>query len=226
METTWFALRRKKCSAQVDAICGSLLLITQIPLDIYLYKELYFYLLFYLDCVMPDMRINILNRSVLLLNQNYEPLMVCNVKRAVMLIFLGKAEMVEKNSGWIHSVSTQVPIPSVIRLAWQVKVPQKRILLNRRNLLIRDNHTCQYCGRRTHPLTIDHIIPKHYGGKDTWENLVVACQACNHRKANLTPDQAGMKLIRRPKKPHYFFYLQEIIGLKDEHWKPYLFIKD
>ena len=167
-----------------------------------------------------------LNHAVLLLNQSYEPLTVCNVKRAITLIYLGKAEMVEKNSGWLHSVSMQIPIPSVIRLGRQIKVPRTRILLNRKNLIIRDNHTCQYCGKKTSPLTIDHVIPKHYGGKDTWENLVVACQACNHRKANRTPEQAGMTLIRKPQKPHYFFYLQKIIGVKDQQWKPYLFIKD
>jgi 5-methylcytosine-specific restriction endonuclease McrA len=167
-----------------------------------------------------------LNRSVLLLNQNYEPLTICNVKRAIRLIFMGKAEMVEKNSGWIHTVSNRFPIPSVIRLSRFIKVPRKRIQLNRRNLLIRDDYTCQYCGRKTHPLTIDHVIPKHYGGKDTWENLVVACLPCNHKKANRTPEQAGMKLIKPPRKPHYFFYLQKIIGIKDEHWKPYLFMED
>ncbi len=167
-----------------------------------------------------------LNRSVLLLNQNYEPLTICNVRRAIRLIFMGKAEMVEKNSGWIHTVSQEFPIPSVIRLSRFTKVPRKRIQLNRRNLLIRDDYTCQYCGRKTHPLTIDHVIPKQYGGKDTWENLVVACLACNHKKANRTPEQAGMKLIKQPRKPHYFFYLQKIIGVKDEHWKPYLFIKE
>ncbi len=165
-----------------------------------------------------------LNHAVLLLNQNYEPLSVCNVKRAVTLIFLGKAEMVEKNSGWIHSVSMELPIPSVVRLSRHIKVPPKRILLNRKNLMIRDNYTCQYCGRKTMPLTIDHVIPKHFGGKDTWENLVVACQTCNHLKANRTPEQAGMELIQQPKKPHYFFYLQKVIGPKDESWKRYLFM--
>jgi 5-methylcytosine-specific restriction endonuclease McrA len=167
-----------------------------------------------------------LNRAVLLLNQNYEPLTVCNVKRAVILIFLGKAEMIEKNSGMLHSVSLQIPIPSVVRLSRHVKIPQKRIILNRKNLLIRDNSTCQYCGRKVQPLTIDHVIPKHYGGKDSWENLVVACQTCNNKKGNKTPDQAGMHLIRTPQKPHYFFYLHKIIGVKDSHWKPYLFLKD
>ena len=167
-----------------------------------------------------------LNQAVLLLNQNYEPLTICNVKRAVILIFLGKAEMIEKNSGVLHSVSLEIPIPSVIRLARNVRAPRKQIMLNRKNLMIRDNHTCQYCGRRVQPLTIDHVIPKHYGGKDSWDNLVVACHSCNHRKANRTPEQAGMQLIATPKKPHYFFYLHKVIGIKDIHWKPYLFIKD
>ncbi len=110
-----------------------------------------------------------LNQAVLLLNQNYEPLSVCNVKRAVVLIFLGKAEMVEKNSGVLHSINQQITIPSVIRLSRQIRVPHKRILLNRKNLMIRDNHTCQYCGKKVQPLTIDHVIPKQYGGTDSWE---------------------------------------------------------
>ncbi len=167
-----------------------------------------------------------LSRPVLLLNQNYEPVSICTVKRAMILLFLEKAEMVEKNSGYIHTVNQTFPIPSVIRLLRRIRIPPRRILLNRKNLLIRDNYTCQYCGRKGGELTIDHVIPKHYGGRDVWENLVVACQACNHRKANRTPEQAGMKLIRQPKKPHYFFYLQKIVGVRDEHWKPYLFIKD
>jgi 5-methylcytosine-specific restriction endonuclease McrA len=119
-----------------------------------------------------------------------------------------------------------MPIPSVVRLARQVKIPHKKILLNRKNLMIRDNHSCQYCGKKTQPLTIDHIIPKQFGGNDSWENLVVACQVCNHKKGNRTPEQAGMELIQIPRKPHYFFYLYKIIGVKDDHWKPYLFLKD
>lgn len=167
-----------------------------------------------------------LNHDVLLLNQNYEPLTVCTVRRAVRLIFMDKAEIVEKNSGWIRSVSLKFPVPCVIRLSRKVTVPHKTILLNRKNIMIRDNYVCQYCGKRSHNLTIDHVIPRHYGGKDSWENLVAACQSCNHRKANLTPEQAGIELIQKPKRPHYFFYLQKIIGVKYESWKPYLFIKD
>ncbi|MFZ0390021.1 MAG: HNH endonuclease [Calditrichia bacterium] len=165
-----------------------------------------------------------LNHAVLLLNQNYEPLSVCNVRRAVTLVFLGKAEMIEENSGWLHSVDYQIKIPSVIRLSRQVRVPYRRVVLNRRNLMIRDDYTCQYCGHKKLPLTIDHVIPRNYGGRDNWENLVVACQKCNNRKGNQTPEQAGLKLVRKPLKPHYFLYLHRILGVKDEHWKPYLFL--
>ncbi|RMG69172.1 MAG: HNH endonuclease [Calditrichaeota bacterium] len=165
-----------------------------------------------------------LNKSVLILNQNYEPITVCNVKKAIILIYLGKAEIIERRPQWVHSVSFQLPLPSVIRLMVFVKVPRKKVLLNRKNLLIRDHFTCQYCGRRTHPLTIDHVIPRQYGGKDTWENLVVACLPCNNRKANRTPEQAGMKLINQPRRPNHFFYIQHFIGVKEESWRPYLFM--
>lgn len=166
-----------------------------------------------------------LNRNVLLLNQNYEPLAVCNVKKAIILIYLGKAEPIEKDSAWVRSVSTQIRLPIVIRLIRFARAPQRRIILNRKNLLIRDNYTCQYCGRHTQPLTVDHVVPKQFGGKDTWENLVIACLPCNNRKANRTPEQAGMKLLNPPRKPHHFFYFQHFIGIKDERWKPYLFMK-
>lgn len=165
-----------------------------------------------------------LNRHVLLLNQNYEPLTVCSARKAVILVYLGKAELVEKDSGWLHSVSTRLPIPSVVRLVRYIRVPRKQILLNRKNLLIRDEYTCQYCGRKRLPLTIDHVIPKQYGGKDTWENLVVACLPCNNKKANKTPEQAGMRLIKTPKKPNHLFFIQYFIGIKDEKWRPYLFL--
>jgi len=165
-----------------------------------------------------------INRHVLLLNQNYEPLTVCNAKKAIILVYLGKAEIIEKDSGWLHSVSARFPIPSVIRLVRYIRAPRKRILLNRKNLLIRDQYTCQYCGKKRLPLTIDHVIPKQYGGRDSWENLVVACLPCNNRKANRTPEQAGMRLISKPKRPNQLFFIQYFIGIKDEKWKRYLFL--
>ncbi|GAB4332615.1 MAG: HNH endonuclease [Calditrichia bacterium] len=169
---------------------------------------------------------SLLNQTVLLLNKSYEPLSICNVKRALKLLYLGKAEVVEQNHGLLHSARQTISVPSVIRLARYVKVPYKKVILNRRNLLIRDRSTCQYCGKKTPPLTIDHVVPKQFGGKDDWENLVIACQSCNHRKGNRTPEQAGMRLLRRPSRPSYYFYLQHIAGLDADRWKPYLFLKE
>lgn len=165
-----------------------------------------------------------MNKSVLLLNQNYEPVTVCNIKKAIILIYLGKAEAIENDSAWIRSVNFKMPLPVVIRLIRYARAPQKRILLNRKNLLMRDNHACQYCGRTAQPLTVDHVIPKQFGGKDTWENLVIACMPCNNRKANRTPEQAGMKLINKPKRPNHFFFFQHFLGVKYDCWKPYLFM--
>ena len=165
-----------------------------------------------------------LNGSVLLLNQNYEPLMVCNVKKAIILLYLGKAEAIENDSLWIRSVNSKMHMPVVIRLKKFARAPQKRIILNRKNLLIRDNYSCQYCGRTGQPLTVDHIVPKQFGGRDTWENLVIACLPCNNRKGNRTPEQAEMKLLNRPKRPNHFFYFQHFIGIKHDQWKPYLFM--
>ncbi len=165
-----------------------------------------------------------INKSVLLLNQNYEPLSVCNVKKAVILIYLGKAEPIEEDSIRLHSVNSSMPLPLVVRLVRYAHSPKKRVILNRKNLLIRDNYTCQYCGRRAHPLTIDHLVPRQMGGKDTWENLVVACLPCNNRKANRTPEQAGMKLLSRPRRPNHYFFFIHFFGSKHERWKPYLFM--
>jgi len=109
-----------------------------------------------------------LNRNVLVLNQNYEPLSVCSVKRAVILVYLGKAEIIEKHDGYmIRSVSVSIPLPSVVRLGFYIHVPHKRILLTRKNIIQRDGHRCQYCGENHGAMTVDHVIPKIYGGKDT-----------------------------------------------------------
>lgn len=165
-----------------------------------------------------------LNKSVLLLNQNYEPMTICNVKKAIILIFLGKAEAVENDGMYVRSISYEMRLPVVIRLVRYARAPKRQIILNRKNLLIRDNYSCQYCGRRMQPLTVDHVIPKQFGGKDTWENLVIACLPCNNQKANRTPEQADMKLVNKPKRPNHFFYFQHFIGAKDERWKPYIFL--
>jgi len=166
----------------------------------------------------------ILNKHVLVLNQNYEPLSVCNTKKAVILIFLGKAELIEQGDGEIRSISTSIPCPSVVRLSMYIKVPRKRIVLSRKNIIKRDNHKCQYCGVTDSPMTVDHVVPKVRGGTDSWENLVCACIKCNNKKGNRAPEVAGIKLLRTPVRPTHLTFIRHFIGIKDEKWKPYLFM--
>ena len=165
-----------------------------------------------------------LESRVLVLNQNYAPMSVCCARKATILLYLGKAEMVEKNHEMVHSVSATLPLPSIVRLMRLIHVPRKRILLNRRNIIKRDHHQCQYCGTIQGPVTVDHITPKDHGGQDTWENLVCACVLCNTKKRNHTLREAGMRLLRKPRKPGYLFFIQYLIGIPDERWKPYLFM--
>ncbi len=165
-----------------------------------------------------------LNKKVLVLNQNYEPLTISTVKRAVILLYSQKVEMVEQYEATIHSVSMSMVCPSVVRLRHYIYKPYRDVPLNRKNIMKRDNHTCQYCGKNSRPMTIDHVIPKSFGGKDTWENLVCACLKCNSKKGNRTPEAAGMKLLRKPKKPTHLFFLQISAGKIPQKWRPYLFI--
>ncbi len=167
----------------------------------------------------------ILKSHVLVLNQNYEPMSITNVKKAVVLVFLGKAELIEKHDNLlIRTVNRSFPMPSIVRLTRYIRVPRKRIVLSRKNIIKRDNHQCQYCGTTKGPVTVDHIIPKGRNGEDTWENLVCACTRCNTKKGNRTPEEAGMRLLRRPKKPSHIFFIRYIIGDLDNRWKPYLFM--
>ncbi|OPX17719.1 HNH endonuclease [candidate division WOR-3 bacterium 4484_100] len=165
-----------------------------------------------------------LKKPVLLLNQNYEPLTILKLKRAITLLILGKVEMIENEDGaMIHAISVAYPIPSVIRLKYFVHIKRKEISLTKKNIIKRDNHQCQYCGRRTGMMTTDHIIPKALGGDDSWENLVCACLECNNKKGNRTLKQAGMKLLRKPRRPSYFtFILREFVN-PSVKWRPYLF---
>jgi 5-methylcytosine-specific restriction endonuclease McrA len=167
----------------------------------------------------------ILNRHVLVLNQSYEPVMVTNAKRAVILVLLGKAEEVVNYKDIIHSPSIQMPLPSIVRLSRYVHVRDKEIVLTRKNVLKRDNHRCQYCGRTSVPLTLDHVLPKQRGGRDSWENLVAACHPCNVRKGNRTPTEAGMPLIRPPHKPSRITYFQKFVRKHQASWRPYLFME-
>ena len=165
-----------------------------------------------------------LGGPVLLLNQDYQALAVCSVEKAVVLLFLHKAEIVAAKAGRaLRSAHAQHPWPSVIRLKRYIRVPYRRVMLSRRNVLRRDDHRCQYCGEQN-GLTLDHVHPKSRGGPDSWENLVAACVPCNNRKGNRTPDEAGMALQRRPYRPSHVMYMRDFVGGSlDDTWKPYLF---
>lgn len=161
---------------------------------------------------------------VLVLNQNYEPLNICRVRRAVMLVYGGKAEMLENGSGFIHSAGDVFSIPSVIRLAYMIKRPRQQRKLTRLEIFNRDNYICQYCGKETHQLTLDHVIPRHRGGEHTWENVVSACVLCNRRKASKNPEQAGMRLINTPTAPpnNLSFYIPHHYLKTYREWHKYL----
>src|SRR6478672_8033236 len=112
------------------------------------------------------------NSAVLVLNQNYEPLNVCNARRAFNLVDRGKAEVLAHAEGMMRSALQTFGRPSVIRLIYMIKRPRPQMRLTRREIFVRDHHTCQYCSRQTKDLTIDHVLPRHRGGPHTWDNLV------------------------------------------------------
>jgi 5-methylcytosine-specific restriction endonuclease McrA len=141
------------------------------------------------------------NRAVLVLNQNYEPLNVCNVRRAIVLVIDGKAEILEAHDASVTTASRRFPSPSVIRLVYLIRRPRPRVKLTRREVFIRDGFTCQYCGRHAGDLTIDHVIPRSRGGAHTWDNLVSACKTCNHRKGGKSLGEARMQLKTQPREP-------------------------
>lgn len=138
---------------------------------------------------------------VLVLNANFEPLNICNTRRAIGLMMTSKATLILNGRGYIRTVSQKYPRPSVIRLERMIKRPRIRVKLSKREVLRRDNYTCQYCGKKVPHLTIDHIIPRSRGGEYKWSNLVAACPSCNHRKGGRTLEQAHMHLLQMPSEP-------------------------
>jgi 5-methylcytosine-specific restriction endonuclease McrA len=142
-----------------------------------------------------------MNNLVLVLNANFEPINVCDGKRAMGLMLSNKAVLITNGRGSIYTVNSHFPIPSVIRLQKMVHRPKARVRLSRKEIFRRDHYTCQYCGQSSSILTIDHVIPKHLGGETSWENLVTACPVCNHKKGGRTLITANLKLARPPKAP-------------------------
>ena len=168
-----------------------------------------------------------MNGVVLVLNQSYEPLNVCNLPRAFRLVFGQKAEVLEYDHQVIRTPRQEFRAPSVIRLQHQIRRPRPRVKLTRREVFARDGYTCQYCDRQTHDLTLDHVVPRHRGGAHTWDNLVTACKACNHRKGGKLLEEAKLRLARRPIEPRcdvYSLFTPYLRDDRNENWRSYLFL--
>ena len=165
--------------------------------------------------------------QVLLLNITYEPLKVINWKKAITLLLLGKVEVLEEYGREVHSVSFTLKLPSVVRLLRLVKRPKSPVKFSRQNIYARDKYRCQYCGKRfpNDEFTYDHVIPKSRGGKTEWENIVTCCVFCNRKKGGRTPNEAGMKLIRKPATPKWLPALKITIGVNEvpKSWRDYLY---
>lgn len=178
----------------------------------------------------------VLQQRVLLLNgSTWEPLAVITVPRAINLLLAGKATVVEETGEFLRTIAERFSIPSVIALKTYINVPRRKAHWSRKGVLVRDNHTCIYCGTKPGALqsgklitradmTIDHIVPRSRGGKDTWTNTACACAACNHRKSDKLPHEAGLKLRWEPKTPRTS-YLVIALGTGPAAWKRYVEIE-
>ncbi|NTU96622.1 MAG: HNH endonuclease [Chlorobiaceae bacterium] len=164
--------------------------------------------------------------KVLVLNSSYEPLDICDARKAVILLFGGKAVPVAHHPELaICTVTRNYPLPIVVRLRMYVSKPFRRVLLSRKNIFLRDNYQCQYCGKTDAPLTLDHVLPRSRGGESTWENLITACQRCNSAKGNRTPREADMHPLKKPMRPHHLLtFTEHLSPAVSEHWKPYLYM--
>jgi len=188
-----------------------------------------------------------LSQHVLVLIRLWQAVNVCSVRRALALLFEGHAHVVLDGSDgsfrtfnfteWRHfsqqqpdpesinTVAFRIRVPRVILLVMFDRLPKKEVTLTRHNIFERDKNTCQFCGRvfDRKDLNLDHVIPRDQGGPTTWENIVCSCIACNTHKANRTPQEAGMHLIRKPKKPKWRPFVQINLGLPyHDSWKHFL----
>ena len=160
---------------------------------------------------------------MLVLNATYEPINVCTVRRAVVLLLKEKAEVIERSEWELHSTSMTMNKPAVIRLVSYVRIPRDthRRRITRRAVFARDEWTCQYCGSRSN-LTVDHVLPKSKGGSSSWENIVASCAPCNRRKGDSLPRQVGMHLRREPRSPSPHVFIQVASPTIPSAWRAYL----
>lgn len=144
-------------------------------------------------------------QTTLVLDQGYQPHRIIEWQRAVIMLFEGKVEVLSEYDEDIRSVSITIKMPAVVRLLNRVRGKKQAVKFSRMNVATRDGFKCQYCGTK-HPLsklTYDHVVPRSQGGRTTWENIVMACYSCNEKKADRTPAQAKMPLLKHPVKPEF-----------------------
>jgi len=163
---------------------------------------------------------------VLVLNASYEPINVCTVRRAAVLILKNRAEVLEKGDWALHSENLTLARPVVIRLLTYVRIPRDahRRKITRRAVFARDRWTCQYCGHERGHLTVDHVIPRSKGGPSTWDNIVTCCAPCNRRKGDRLPKQANMVPTRAPKAPNPAIFIHVAAPTIPAAWEQYLVV--
>ena len=161
---------------------------------------------------------------VLVLNASYEPLNVCTVRRALVLLLKEKAEMLERGDDVLRSETMRIDRPEVIRLISFVRVPRDihRRRITRKAVLARDGWTCQYCGSSKPSLTVDHVIPRSRGGESVWENIVASCAPCNRKKGNRLPQEIRMHPRRHPRPPGPTVFIRIAAPRAPATWEPYL----
>jgi 5-methylcytosine-specific restriction endonuclease McrA len=162
-------------------------------------------------------------QQVLVLNASYEPLNVCSVRRAHVLVHKGKAEVLERDDRPLRSAARAFDWPHVIRLLAYVRVPRaitRRI--SRRVLFARDGWRCVYCGTNGGRLTLDHVVPRSRGGSSVWENVVTACAPCNLRKGDRLPEEVAMPLPRQPRPPQPVLFIRLAAHRIPDVWRTYL----
>lgn len=167
--------------------------------------------------------------QTLVLNATYEPLRIVPWQKAITLLFQGKVEVIATHDREIRGVTVRVRLPSVLRLLRHVRMKRafSDVPFSRANVYARDDHRCQYCGHRLPPtqLTFDHVLPVARGGQKAWDNIVTCCIPCNRRKGDRTPEEAGLHLIRRPRRPPALPALTIRFGIHrtPESWRDYLY---
>ncbi len=165
---------------------------------------------------------------VLVLNASYEPINICGARRALVLVLKGIARTEEEHGLTLHAQRCRVAMPSVIRLLEYRRIPHQTRALSRKNILLRDRNTCQYCGvvLPSSELTLDHVQPRSRGGNSTWENLVACCHTCNRRKGNRLLTEIDDMRLRREPRPfslHTSRQIMRMLGRGDDRWRKYLF---